>query len=103
VRNVVKRMVKTAAKAASAETHGAQPTDATARTSPAAAQLPPRARCTASATRKKLPPTKTVMNVVSFVAKERASSAPISAGWWDRGRSRKRSVTTMSASVMHAT
>jgi hypothetical protein len=43
------------------------------------------------------------MNVVSLVAKESASSAPTSAGWWRRGRSRKRKVTTISASVIEAT
>ena len=49
-----------------------------------------------------MPATKTVMNVDSLVAKLSASSAPISAGWWRRGRSRKRNVTASSASVMHA-
>ena len=50
-----------------------------------------------------MPATKTVMNVDSLVAKLSASSAPISAGWCARGRSRKRNVTAISASVMQAT
>ncbi len=46
--------------------------------------------------------TKPVMKVVSLVAKLSASRAPISAGWWRRGRSRKRKVTTSIASVIAA-
>ena len=49
-----------------------------------------------------MPATKTVMNVVSLVAKLSASSAPINAGWWARGRSRNRAVTAISASVIAA-
>jgi hypothetical protein len=43
------------------------------------------------------------MNVVSFVAKLRASRTPITAGWWLRGASRKRNTATSIASVMQAT
>ena len=46
--------------------------------------------------------TKPVMNVVSLMAKLAASRAPISAGWWRFGRSRKRKATTTSAKVTAA-
>ena len=59
------------------------PADAPRRRATTGASRNPCTRaCTASATRKNVPATKTVMNVVSFVAKLSASSAPISAGWW---------------------
>ena len=93
--------VKTSTNAASPHAHGSQPTDATVRTS-GASRSPWRRAWNASAATKNVPATKTVMNVDSFVAKLSASSAPISAGWWRRGVSRKRNVTASSASVMHA-
>jgi hypothetical protein len=43
------------------------------------------------------------MNVDSLVAKLSASSAPNAAGWYRRGRSRKRKATTSMASVSAAT
>ena len=97
----MKRSVKTARKAASAHAHASQPTDLMARTT-CPSRNPCTRVCSAIATRKNVPATKTVMNVVSFVAKESASRAPISAGWWARGRSRNRAVTAISASVIAA-
>ena len=67
-----------------------------------ASRSPWRRHWTASASMRNVPATNTVMNVDSLVAKLSASSAPISAGWWRRGRSRKRNVTASSASVMQA-
>ncbi len=92
----MKSSVNTPAKAASAHTHGFQPAAASA------PRIWARPAGTASAARKNVPATNTVMNVDSFVAKLSASSAPISAGWCGRGRSRKRNVTASSPSVMQA-
>ena len=97
---------KTAAKAAVPHAHAAQPTESTAPSSGASRSERP-ARRAASSSRaatapKNVPATKTVMNVDSLVAKLAASSAPISAGWWRRGRARKRKTTASSASVMQA-
>jgi hypothetical protein len=96
VRKVVNKSVKTSANVAKNHPHASSPTPRTG------SQTSGRERAQASAARKNVPITKTVMNVDSFVANESASSPPISAGWYFRGRSRKRNTTTISASVMHA-
>ena len=93
--------VKTSANAARNHAHASQPTLTQACTI-GACRKPAARDCAISATPRNVPNTKTEMNVVSLVAKLSASSAPISAGWWRRGRSRKRKVTTSSASVMQA-
>ena len=56
----------------------------------------------ANATMRNEPPTNTEMNVVSFVANEAATSAPMIAGPYQVGRSRKRKIATIRASVSAA-
>ena len=75
VRKVVKSSVKVPAKAASAQPQPSQPA---ARIGP---QTCSRVAGSASAMMKNSPITKTVMNVVSLVANESASSPPMTAGW----------------------
>src|SRR4051794_3491348 len=96
VRKVVKRIVKSAAKHARNQPQPSQPADFTG------PQTCLRHGGRASANRKNEPITKTVMNVVSFVAKESASSPPMIAGWYVRGAYRKRQMATIRPSVMHA-
>src|SRR3954469_25687646 len=97
MRNVVKRIVNVPAKAASAQPQPSQPARATG------PQTWLRVAGMASATRKNERITKTVMNVVSLVGKESARNNPISAGWYVRGRSRKRQIVINRAKVMAAT
>ena len=89
----MKSTVKTPRKAASDQPHASRPTARTGRTTSARWRV-------ASTTRKKVPATKAVMNVDSLVAKLSASSAPSTAGWYLRGRSRNRNATTSMASVI---
>ena len=86
-----------AQNAASAQPHAAHPTRVTG---PSTAR---RVGRRASASRKKEPITKTVMNVDSLVANDSASSAPMTAGPWGRGRSRKRQIATIRPRVRQAT
>ena len=97
VRKTVNRTVKTSAKAASAHAHASHPTRRDGAHQRRVAEARGGATWSASAAMKNVPATNTVMNVDSLVAKLSASSAPISAGWWRRGRSRKRNVTASSA------
>ena len=88
--------VNVTAKAASAHTHASQPTERRA------ARVGPPRPSRSSRIAKNVKATKPAMYIVSFVAKPRAISAPISAGCQLRGASRKRNTTTNSARLMAA-
>ncbi len=95
VRNVVKSTVNVPTNAAKPQPQASMPTARTGRSTCSRWRV-------SRTTMKNVPATKHVMNVVSLVAKLIASSAPISAGWCARGRSRKRKRTTSIAIVMQA-